>query len=83
MVVAEEIHDGLLGVVRVKALARSFIWWPNLDRDLKDLAKRCERFRVKKEDQHESYHLTHGSTQRCLGRGCMLTSPNYREDSTC
>ena len=23
---------------------------------------------VKKEDRHKSYHLTHGSSQRCLGR---------------
>ena len=42
-VVEEEFHDEHLGVVRMKALARSFIWWPNLDRDLEDLARRCER----------------------------------------
>ena len=47
-VVAEEIHNGHLGVVRIKALARSFIWWPNLDRDLEDLAKRCERCQSQK-----------------------------------
>ena len=47
-VVAEKIHDEHLGVVRMKALARSFIWWPNLDRNLEDLAKRCERCQSKK-----------------------------------
>ena len=43
MVVAEEIHGEHLGVVRMKALARSFIWWLNLERDLEDLARRCKR----------------------------------------
>ena len=43
MVVAIEIHDKHLRVVRIKALARSFILWPNLDRDLEDLGRRCER----------------------------------------
>ena len=31
--VAEEIDYEHLEVVRMKALARSLIWWPNLDRD--------------------------------------------------
>ena len=26
----------------MKALARSFIWWPNLDKELEDTTKRCE-----------------------------------------
>ena len=40
--VLEELHEGHLGVSRMKALARSFIWWPNLDKELEDTAKRCE-----------------------------------------
>ena len=31
--VLEELHRGHLGVVRMKALARSHVWWPELDRD--------------------------------------------------
>ena len=46
--VAEEIYDEHLGVVRIKALVRSFIWWPNLDKDLEDLARRCERCQSQK-----------------------------------
>ena len=82
-VVAEEIHNEYLGVVRIKALVRSFIWCPILKKTLKIWPGDVRDVRVEKEDQHESYHLTKGSTQRCLGRGCMLTSQNYPEDCTC
>ena len=39
----EELHEGHLGINRMKSLARSFLWWPNLDRDLENLGIVCER----------------------------------------
>ena len=33
-----ELHEGHLGICRMKALARSYIWWPHLDRDVEALA---------------------------------------------
>ena len=29
------------GIVQMKALARSYLWWPGLDRELEELAKAC------------------------------------------
>ena len=40
--VVEELHAGHQGISRMKSLARSFVWWPKLDADLEDRAKRCE-----------------------------------------
>lgn len=40
--VLEELHRGHPGVVRMKALARSHVWWPELDRDVEDRVKACE-----------------------------------------
>ena len=37
-----ELHDGHVGVCRMKALARSYIWWPGVDKEIEDLAKGCE-----------------------------------------
>ena len=37
----EELHQHHPGVARMKALARSHVWWPGLDWDLESLAKSC------------------------------------------
>jgi hypothetical protein len=36
-----EIHNGHLGMVRMKAVARSFIWWPGLDSQIEDTVRKC------------------------------------------
>ena len=39
--VLSELHETHPGVSRMKALARSYVYWPNLDRDIEQLAKGC------------------------------------------
>ena len=39
--VLDELHQGHPGASRMKALARSCVWWPGLDKDLERLAKSC------------------------------------------
>ena len=39
--VLNELHEGHLGVNRMKALARSFVWWPRIDYDIEDLVRSC------------------------------------------
>ena len=40
--VKQELHEGHPGATRMKAVARSFVWWPQIDQDLEELVKRCE-----------------------------------------
>eukprot|EP00731_Ephydatia_muelleri_P032521 Em0024g65a len=37
--VISELHSGHIGVVKMKALARSCFWWPGLDKDIESSAK--------------------------------------------
>ena len=36
-----ELHVSHPGIVRMKTLARTYIWWPNGDRELKELVQNC------------------------------------------
>ena len=35
------LHEGHPGIVRMKELARSYVWWPNINSDLEHLVKKC------------------------------------------
>ena len=36
-----ELHEVHTGVVRIRSLARSYVWWPNLDNDIEQVVKEC------------------------------------------
>ena len=38
----KELHVGHVGMCRMKALARSHVWWPHLDYNIKALCTDCE-----------------------------------------
>ena len=39
--ILEELHGAHPGIVRMKELARSHVWWPNIDREIETLARNC------------------------------------------
>ena len=41
-----ELHKRHVGMERVKKLARRFIWWPGIDRDIKSMAQNCKHCAV-------------------------------------
>lgn len=36
-----ELHNTHLSMVKMKTLARSYVWWPKMDKDIEDLVKSC------------------------------------------
>ena len=39
--VLTELHGGHQGTVKMKALARSHLWWPNIDEDIMLVTQEC------------------------------------------
>lgn len=39
--ILDELHGNHMGIVKTKAAARSFVWWPNIDRDIEERIKQC------------------------------------------
>lgn len=52
-----ELHSGHLGIVKTKALARSYVWWPNIDKDIENLVKGCKACLLQR-DNPEKVPLT-------------------------
>ncbi|KAL1227492.1 Uncharacterized protein TPS_01376 [Trichinella pseudospiralis] len=40
--ILKEWHVGHPGIVRMKALARGYVWWPKLDSEIRNLIRTCE-----------------------------------------
>ena len=45
-----EIHEGHQGINKTKAIARSYIYWPSLDKDIETMIKECENCAKVKND---------------------------------
>ena len=40
-VVLGMLHKSHMGIVKVKQVACSYVWWPCIDRDIEDIVKAC------------------------------------------
>ena len=41
-ILLNELHLGNLGIVKMKKVARSYAWWPGIDKDIEILVKSCD-----------------------------------------
>ena len=40
--VLQELHEVHPGMTRMKALARSYVWWPGINEEIGDVVRHCE-----------------------------------------
>ena len=38
-----ELHEGHPGTSRMKSLARSFVWWPGMDKEIEETVQKCDQ----------------------------------------
>ena len=73
--VLEELHDGHQGVVKMNALARSYVWWPNISGQLEKLAKACSGCQHNQKMPTRAYQITTAS----VGVGhCTMATHTHR-----
>ena len=48
--ILEDLHSCHLGIVKMKSLARQYVWWPNIDSDIEQLCRTCEHCCVHRPD---------------------------------
>ncbi|UYV83409.1 K02A2.6-like [Cordylochernes scorpioides] len=50
----EQLHETHLGIVQMKAIARSHVWWPGMDRAIENRVKGCENCQLVRNDPKPS-----------------------------
>lgn len=40
--ILKELHTAHTGMVKMKALARSYVWWKNIDTDIENMVRKCK-----------------------------------------
>lgn len=49
-----DLHRSHMGIVKTKALARSYVWWPRLDHDVEQLVKGCNSCQLLQRNPNKS-----------------------------
>ena len=52
--ILQELHEGHPGMVKIKSLARSFVWWPHLDNNIEHVVNECSACQTCKKTLHEA-----------------------------
>ena len=52
--VIEGLHETHPGICKMKSLARSYVWWPNMDKDLESRVRTCENCQMNRKNPPEA-----------------------------
>ena len=48
--ILDELHVGHMGVVKMKGLAWSHVWWPTIDKDIEGVTRACSGCQLMRND---------------------------------
>ena len=48
--VLKELHQSHPGIVRMKSLARLYVWWPGIDREIEQMVRGCESCNLQRDN---------------------------------
>ncbi|KAG8172546.1 hypothetical protein JTE90_023766 [Oedothorax gibbosus] len=65
--VLEELHHGYLGVVKMKAIVRSFVVWTSIDKDIEASAKNCIHCAENQDRSSQSQGSLLGVSEQAMG----------------
>ncbi|XP_022818470.1 uncharacterized protein K02A2.6-like [Spodoptera litura] len=52
--VLKQLHSSHMGIVKTKSLARSYVWWPNIDAAVEEMCKQCETCAAEADAPHRA-----------------------------
>lgn len=81
--IIKEIHEGHLGMNKMKNLARNYVYWPNLDRDIEQLVRACDSCRAVRDAPPRAqlhpwefplhpWHRLHADFADCVGKRYLI-----------
>ena len=71
----EELHETHPGICKMKSLARSYAWWPKMDKNLKIRVRTCENCQINRKNLPEApLHPWEWPMEENLNRLCWSIS---------
>ena len=68
--ILRDFHSGHPGINRMKSLMRSYVYWPKMDNDIRDMIEKCKGCALAAKAPPLLSNL--GQKQNNIGRGYML-----------
>ena len=73
-IILDELHEMHPGICRMKALARNYVWWPNIDKDIESKIHLCDSCQIHRHDPAKHPYI-HGNILHVHGPGYISTMP--------